>query len=109
MPSSDQVMSWAKISRRQLDNWVNKGYIKPVRAPGQGWGGMQYDWSMAEAKVAQRMGALTEAGIAPAMAAKFARGERKPLEKVLHALACCVTELRWSLHSADESDTGKSG
>jgi len=105
MPNSDQVISWAKITRRQLDNWIVKGYIKPVPAPGRGFGGMQYDWSMSEAKVVQRMGALTEAGIAPAMAAKFARGDRKALERVLAALAVCVTELRWSLHPAEESDT----
>lgn len=97
MPDSNRVMSWAKISRRQLDNWVEKGYIKPVTHSGRGFGGVQYDWSISEAEVAQRMGDLTRAGIPPAIAAKVARGDRKAIECLLGALAKCVTEMRWRL------------
>lgn len=97
MPDSNQVLAWAKITRRQLDNWVTKKYIVPVNAPGRGFGGVQYDWSQTEAMVAKKMGELTSAGIPPAIAAKVARGDRKATERLLGALAGCVTELRWRL------------
>lgn len=97
MPDSNQVMSWAKISRRQLDNWIDQGYVKPSISSGRGRNGLQYNWSVAEAKVIQRMGALAAAGVAPAMAAKFARGDRKALEALLYALKPCLAELRWAL------------
>jgi hypothetical protein len=97
MPDSNQVMSWAKITRRQLDNWVDKKYIVPANMSGRGFGGVQYNWSQAEATVAKKMGELTAAGIPPAIAAKVARGDRKAIERLLGALAGCVTHLRWAL------------
>lgn len=104
MPDSNKVMSWAKISRRQLDNWVAQEYIKPSSKPGRGLNGLQYEWSLTEAKVIQRMGALTAAGVAPAMAARFARGDRKALEALLYALRSCVAELRWDVSVAADPE-----
>jgi hypothetical protein len=103
MPDSNQVMSWAKISRRQLDNWVAQEYIKPTVHRGRGLNGVQYDWSVAEAKVIQRMGGLTAAGVAPAMAARFARGDRKALEALLYALKPCTAQLTWELAVAADA------
>lgn len=108
MPDSNQVISWAKISRRQLDHWISRGFIKPVSHSGRGFGGVQYDWSMAEANVAKKMGELTSAGIPPAIAAKVARGDRKAIERLLGALAVCVTELRWRLDPPEVGPTTKS-
>jgi hypothetical protein len=97
MVDSNRVMSWAKISRRQLDHWVDKEFIKPMVIPAERMGGKLYDWSMAEAAVVRKMGQLTAAGIPPAIAAKVARGDRKRIEMLLGALAGCVTSLRWEL------------
>lgn len=102
MPNSNQVMQWAGISRRQLDHWVERKFIKPVTHSGRGFNGVQYDWSMEEAKVVERMGKLVAAGLPPAMAHRFARGDQKALERLLFAVAPCVTELRWRLLPDDE-------
>lgn len=95
MVDSNRVMAWAKITRRQLDHWVEREFIKPLVIPAERMGGKLYDWSMEEAKVVQRMGELTSAGIPPVIAAKVARGDRKATERLLGALAGCVTSLRW--------------
>lgn len=105
MVDSNRVMAWARITRRQLDNWVEKGYILPLVVPSERMGGKFYDWSQAETKVILHMGNLTAAGIPPAIAAKVARGDRKRIEMLLTALAGCVTELRWRL---DPPDVGQS-
>lgn len=102
MPDSNVVMRWAGITRRQLDHWVDKEFIKPVRHSGRGLNGVQYDWSMEEARVVERMGKLVAAGIPPAMAHKFARGDQVAIERLLYAVAPCVTELRWRLLPGDE-------
>lgn len=102
MPNSEQVMRWAGITRRQLDHWVEKEFIKPVTHSGRGFGGIQYDWSAEEARTVERMGKLVAAGIPPAMAHKFARGEQAAIERLLYAVAPCVTELRWRLLPGDE-------
>lgn len=102
MPDSNVVMRWAGITRRQLDHWVDKEFIKPVRHSGRGLNGVQYDWSMEEARVVERMGKLVAAGIPPAMAHKFARGDQAAIERLLYAVAPCVTELRWRLLPGDE-------
>lgn len=102
MPDSDTVLRWAEISRRQLDHWVERGFIKPGTHSGRGFGGVQYDWSMDEAKVVQRMGRLVNAGLPPAMAHKLARGDDKALERLLFALKECVTELRWRVRPGTE-------
>lgn len=102
MVDSNRVMAWAKITRRQLDHWVDKGFIKPLVIPAERMGGKLYDWSIAEAKVVQRMGNLTAAGIPPAIAATVARGDKRRIEMLLTALAGCVTELRWRLDPPEE-------
>lgn len=97
MPDSSQVLRWANITRRQLDNWVGRGYITPTRVIGQGYGGVQYEWSVAEAKVVQRMAGLAAAGVAPRVAALAARGDRTALEGLLYGLKPCTLQLAWSL------------
>lgn len=108
MPDSNQVLSWAKISRRQLDHWVAKEYVKPVTHSGRGFGGLQYDWSMAEAKVVERMGELTRAGLSAFHAAKVARGDLKACEGLLYALRPCLAELRWVVRAAEAARAGES-
>lgn len=95
MPNSDQVMRWAGITRRQLDHWVAKGFLKPVVIPAERMGGKIYDWSMTEAKTAEHMGKLVSAGIPPAMAHRFATGDTAALNRLLRALGPLVAELRW--------------
>jgi hypothetical protein len=104
MPDSNQVLSWAKITRRQLDNWVAKKYIKPASSAGRGFGGVQYAWSQEEAKVVQLMGDLTRAGVRPDVAARMARGEVKACEGLLYALKAYVAELSWQVRVPTEAE-----
>lgn len=100
MPNSNQVLSWAGISRRQLDNWVDKKYITPISNSGRGFGGVQYEWTTQEAKVIERMGKLTRAGVMPHVAALVARNDRKASEALLYALRACVPTLAWETGDA---------
>lgn len=97
MPNSNQVMSWAGITRRQLDNWITQGFVTPVHTSGQGFGGLVYDWTTKEAEVAVRMGRLVRAGVAPRVAARVARGDRAVCGALMAALRGCLTELGWQV------------
>lgn len=97
--NSEQVCRQAGISRRQLDNWVAKGFIKSVNAAGVGFGGIVREYSATEARVAEYMGNLTKAGMYPSQAEKVARGNAGALSKLLAAVGPCLGsgELRYRL------------
>jgi hypothetical protein len=60
-------------SYRQLNVWVTRGLLKPGNA-GMGTG-YPLLWTRAEAQVAVDMARLTQAGLAPDVAGRVARGE----------------------------------
>jgi hypothetical protein len=88
--NSEQVASIAGITKRQLDNWVTKGWLKPTVVSGQGWGGTQREFDGKEAEVARLMGRLTRAGLYPNYAHKVARGHRMPIATLLGVVAECM-------------------
>jgi len=75
MPTSEQVATTAKITYRQLDHWVRRGYLEPAwvtNRTGNGRGTGR-EWTATEAPIACLMGRLTRGGLAPATAAAVAR------------------------------------
>lgn len=59
------------LTRRQVDYWATRGYLRPVKAkPGYGY---PRQWPLIELDVARLMMRLTNAGLAVAVAAATAR------------------------------------
>ena len=58
------------VTYRQLDHWCRLGYLHPEFSGGSG---RNREWPAAELEVARRMGQLTAAGIAVAVAHDYAR------------------------------------
>lgn len=108
--NSDQVSSLAKVTKRQLDTWVSRGWLKPQSVPGMGRGGMEREWSVQEAEKARLMGHLVGAGLLPHVAHKIATGDRPFITKLLGAVAPCMGggELSYRWFGSDPA-TGGSG
>lgn len=71
MTISEILAKYPSLSYRQLDYWLERGYLRvPVLHPGEG---NQRSLSQAEVKVLGIMLDLTEVGVRPAKAAKMAR------------------------------------
>lgn len=67
------MQALARITYRQLDHWVRKGWLRPdVDDVGSGY---RRTFPPAELDVARVMGALTAAGMTPRAAERVARGE----------------------------------
>jgi len=111
--NTQQVADRAKVTYRQLDTWVSKGWLKPSMIPGVGRGGLVSDWSSAETEIAVHMGALVRAGVYPEKAHKLARGDRSALTALLGAVAPCMGggELlyRWFSAPRTPDDGGSRG
>lgn len=59
------------LTRRQVDYWATRGYLRPVKtSPGSG---ASRRWPAVERDVARLMARLTQAGLAPDVAAPTAR------------------------------------
>lgn len=77
--ATDLIMIRAGISYRQLDYWVNKGWVEPRYRhrngdpADRGKSGYVRDFTDHEAQVIVHMGRLTAAGVRPDAAAKAAR------------------------------------
>ncbi len=66
-----QVLDGTTITYRQLQYWISQGWLRPE---GSGGSGNAFIWSDEEVAVARTMGRLVDAGLAPSVAAKVARG-----------------------------------
>ncbi len=62
----------ANISYRQLDEWVRRGFSRPIRSTQRGKG-YQRVWNEDERLIVIEMGRLVNAGIRPPEAARIAR------------------------------------
>jgi DNA-binding transcriptional MerR regulator len=67
---SSTVVVLARVTYRQLDFWVRRGWLEPTSRPGSGH---VRTWTLDELAVACRMGALVEVGITAERAAHVAR------------------------------------
>jgi hypothetical protein len=68
--SLDQMLATG-LTRRQVDYWATRGYLRPVKtSPGSG---ASRRWPAVERDVARLMARLTQAGLAPDVAAPAAR------------------------------------
>ena len=71
MPFSTQyVVQKSKATKRQVDHWIRKGWVKPN---GNGGTGNGWSWSKEELDVACLMARMVQAGIKVERAAKLAR------------------------------------
>lgn len=97
--NSEKLASLAGVSKRQLDTWVVKGWVKADQVPGMGRGGVERDFKHDQVEIARRMGALVNAGVFAGKAAKLAQGDRTALDALLAAVGPCVGmgELRYRL------------
>jgi DNA-binding transcriptional MerR regulator len=67
---TQEVVARAGVSYRQINSWVEQGWLVPDQHGGSGY---LRDWSHAEARVAAEMGELVRAGMKPDAAADLAR------------------------------------
>ena len=82
------------VSGHRLSSWVARGWARPDRTPsrrGLTGAGVAYEWTEEEAAIVRRMARLTAAGIAPAVAAEYARNGW-PAGEIAPGLTLTVTE-----------------
>jgi MerR HTH family regulatory protein len=62
---------------RQLDYWVQQGWLHPETRSGRQGSGHWWRWTEDECRVAEMMSRLVKVGLAPPVAAKVARAATK--------------------------------
>lgn len=90
--STAMLMKVTGISLRQVNHWVEKGYLKEGNADKVGVGIPRW-FTIAEMGVARRMGALVRAGVHVQTAALCARNDYRALAQLQSALSLCGSDV----------------
>ena len=78
MMSTPQVQELSGATKRQLDHWVRRGWLRPGRRAGVARHGHERMWDEGEAAAAHVMAMLVRGGMTPAAAQVVARAVLAP-------------------------------
>lgn len=73
VPPTPDLLEQTGATYRQIDYWISKGYLHPLRRRGADGSGSPRVWPGSEIRVAERMAILVTVGLTPAAAHHAAR------------------------------------